>query len=245
MPAIAPNRIVGLLLLAASPALCQQPNPHSQFGVLPDAPSVQMASAQRLSSNLDLRDETTREYTTAAASRVQIFRAFRRAVSSPVTAPADTESGALQFGMADFDSGESADSKNSGKFFEKYLSRAAVRQSRRFQPEPDGSLMHRATYAASSILVQRDAAGNRHLNTSYLLSVLASTAADSASRPYWRRSAGQPFSDFGSTVGNDAGMNVFHQFQPALRNLVKTHQPRFITAIQSKIESRILGSRRP
>lgn len=93
----------------------------------------------------------------------------------------------------------------------------------------------RATAAASSLLFKHDETGRKALNTSYLLRVLASAAADSARTPYWRRSLSQPASDFGSKVGNDAGMRVFNQFKPGIMQLVKTHEPRFITSIAAHI----------
>lgn len=44
-----------------------------------------------------------------------------------------------------------------------------------------------------------------------------------------------PFSDFGSTVGNDAGMNVLHEFEPSIEKLLESHTPRFVTAIEQKL----------
>jgi hypothetical protein len=99
----------------------------------------------------------------------------------------------------------------------------------------DSGLIGRATYAASRIFVTRDESGKGRLNTSYLLRALTSVAADTASRPYWRRSASGSVSDFGSTVGNDAGMNVWHEFQPGIEQLMKNHAPRFVTRIEERI----------
>ncbi|MGA7170621.1 MAG: hypothetical protein WBX08_15810, partial [Candidatus Sulfotelmatobacter sp.] len=72
-------------------------------------------------------------------------------------------------------------------------------------------------------------------NTSYLVRVLASAAADTASRPYWRRSVGEPFSDLGSTVGNDAGTNLWHEFRPGIEQVMKSHTPRFVSRIEEHI----------
>lgn len=95
--------------------------------------------------------------------------------------------------------------------------------------------MSRATYAGSRIFVTRDASGKGRLNTSYLLRALTSVAADTASRPYWRRSLGEPFSDFGSTVGNDAGMNLWREFRPGIEQLMKSHTPKFVSNIEARI----------
>jgi hypothetical protein len=61
-------------------------------------------------------------------------------------------------------------------------------------------------------------------------------AAATASRPYWRRSLAEPFGDFGSTVGNEAGMNVWHEFRPGIEQLMKRHTPRFVSKIKERID---------
>lgn len=94
------------------------------------------------------------------------------------------------------------------------------------------SLARRATYAASRTLITRNTSGKAKLNTSYLLRTLTAVAKDTASTPYWRRKAAEPFSDFGATIGNDVGTNVWHEFEPAVENLLKNHTPRFVMAIE-------------
>jgi hypothetical protein len=125
--------------------------------------------------------------------------------------------------------------RDSRFFLEKYLYPPNLPQSSRYQASAGDGLFARATDAASKILISRDLSGARRLNTSYLLRVVTSIAADTASRPYWRRSASAPFSDFGSTIGNDAGMNVLHEFGPSLQQAVTTHMPRFIARIEQRI----------
>jgi hypothetical protein len=208
------SRVVLFLLLASSAALSQQTERRATALPVPDAPST-------------------------AASSTEILRAFDQAARSSVTTRLGAPGNPVQ--LSDLQFRDDRLKNDSGQFFEKYLSSSAVRRSRAFHPASDGSVMARTKYAASSVLFQRDEAGKKRLNTSYLLSVLASTAADSAKTPYWRRSASQPISDFGSTVGNDAGMNLFHQFEPQLRQLAKNHAPRFLSRIGSEIKSKIQG----
>ncbi len=95
--------------------------------------------------------------------------------------------------------------------------------------------MGRATDAASSMFVTRDESGNRHVNTAYFLRVLTSVAAGSASRRYRARSSVAPLSDFGATIGNDAGMNLLHEFGPGLRQAVASHLPQFVFRIQDRV----------
>lgn len=103
------------------------------------------------------------------------------------------------------------------------------------QSAGEGSLMGRATHAAAQIFVTRDESGTGRLNTSYFLRALTLVAADTASRPYWRRSPGEPLSAFGSNVGNEAGMNLLHEFGPGLKHMMKDHAPRFVAQIAERL----------
>ena len=110
-----------------------------------------------------------------------------------------------------------------------------VKQHSGTQADDNASLLGRATLAASRVIVTRDGSGKARLNTTYLLRTLTSVAADTASRPYWRRSSTDPASDFGSTVGNDAGMNVWHEVSPSVQQLMKSHTPRFVSNIVARV----------
>ncbi len=129
--------------------------------------------------------------------------------------------------------------KGSSDFLSKFLVASMRNQNSRYRTSSNDHWIGRATDAASSIFVTRDESGKRRLNTSYFVTVLTSVAAHSASRPYWARSASEPLGDFGSTVGNDAGMNLLHEFGPGLREAVTGHMPSFVF----KIEQRVAGER--
>ena len=171
---------------------------------LPDAPSAQVATQ---ASN---------------------FNPFVREARSPLKF-----SGADAMRRAEFAAPDNLfRQKESRTSLEKYLDPSLRKQRPVDQPSNSGgSLMGRATRAAAGIFVTRDESGNGLLNTSYFVRALASVAADTASRPYWRRSAGEPFSAFGSTVGNDAGMNLLHEFAPGIQHAIKNHAPRFVARI--------------
>jgi hypothetical protein len=95
--------------------------------------------------------------------------------------------------------------------------------------------MSRVTYAASRIFIARDDSGKGRLNTSYFLGALTSVAVSTAYRPYWARSSSATFNNFGSTIGSDAGMNLFHEFGPGIRQMVKGHTPKFASRIGERI----------
>jgi hypothetical protein len=124
---------------------------------------------------------------------------------------------------------------NSAPLFFKYLTPALLHPNSRYMASDSDSLMGRATDAASRIFVTRNEEGKRSFNTSYFLRLATSIAAHSASRTYRARSGTAPLSDFGSTVGNDAGMNLLHEFGPAVRKITLSHVPEFVTRIEERI----------
>ncbi|MGA8199333.1 MAG: hypothetical protein WA261_07130 [Candidatus Sulfotelmatobacter sp.] len=121
--------------------------------------------------------------------------------------------------------------KDSNTILAKYLNPPSSNRKPAYSPADAGNLMDRAVHAASRTFVTRDEAGRGKINTSYFLRTFTAVVADTASRPYWRRSVGEPFSDFGSSVGNSAGMNVLHEFEPSLQQALKSHAPRFVSRI--------------
>ena len=116
-----------------------------------------------------------------------------------------------------------------------FLSRQLLlaRASRNFSSSEGSSVLGRAVNAASHTFISRTPSGKEKLNTSYFLGVLTSAVVHTAYRPYWNRPVSAPLSDFGSTVGNDAGMNLLHEFGPGLEQLMKSHTPKFLSRFEA------------
>ncbi len=204
---IAPVGIGSLVLLCACGALCQNVRKS-----LPDAPSPHVATLTlRFNGFLDEAGSPSKFGGTGAYAGLMRPGGF--AVSDKAV-----------FRQKDPDA-----------IFRKYLYPSPLTQPRGYGFAADGSLLGRATYAASRTVITRNDSGKGRLNMSYLLRTLTSVAEDTASRPYWRRSVGEPFSDFGSTVGNDTGVNLWHEFGPGIEHLVKSHTPAFVSRIEERI----------
>lgn len=208
MGGVGANRVVVFLLLGACTALCQQRSARpGKVTELPDAPSAQTTPS------------------------IKAWRAFSDTVRLPVDAVRCAEPG-LRFDPGEFDDvGQPTP-----------WSRAAnqrllpLRPLGAYHAANSGSFLGRVTAAASSFAITRDPNGRKKLNVPYLFTVLTSAVAHSAYRPYWRRSTTQPFSDFGSAVGSDAGMNVFHEFEPGIVHLMKSREPKFVSRIAEKTQ---------
>ena len=125
--------------------------------------------------------------------------------------------------------------KASEPLFFKHLYSPSVSSSSRYRASDSDTLMGRATDAASRIFVTHDEAGRLRINTTYFLRVATSIAAHNAARTYRARSGTAPLGDFGSTVGNDAGMNLLHEFGPTFRKAAISHLPVFISRIEERI----------
>jgi hypothetical protein len=124
--------------------------------------------------------------------------------------------------------------KEDSTFLTKYLYPSLLERDARYQASTSDRLMGRASFAASRIFVTRDSSGKGRLNTRYFLGALASVALHSANRANRMQSTSATFNDFGSTVGGDAGMNVFHEFGPGIQQILKAHTPKFVSSIEER-----------
>jgi hypothetical protein len=234
---IASIRIAAFLLIAACGALCQsasgagdrpQLSPlqgtaaQDQLSALPDAPS-QVALTQPDRLQITANGARLPLATGAAGINAELLRATEATRPTPEGALTVT---ALSKGVAR--------QEKANDFFNKHLN-APSQQKSHYDASSSGKLMLRATDAASRIFVTRAPTGKPRVNTEYFLRVLTSVAADSASRRYRARSRTAPLSDFGSTVGNDAGMNLLHEFGPGIRQKVTGHLPEFVSHIGERI----------
>jgi hypothetical protein len=203
-------------LLAPSAALCQGSSIISWSKSLPDAPSVQHNTLSQAASI----------FTTHLASHVS-GTSLHGALLGELP-------GLNSFYSASMDSvvafSELPETDSFARDMAKLLRHNVV-----FHPATNGGLVRRAAEAASSVAIVRAPDGKGKLNTSYLLGVLSSAVLHTAYRPYWNRPISAPFGDFGSTVGNDAGMNLLHQFAPGLQELMKNHTPKFVSKIEADI----------
>jgi hypothetical protein len=204
---IAHGGIVSFVLLAACGARCQNVNQS-----LPNAPSVQAATQEQ---NFKMFIEEARR---------SLLKVGGLGVHASVMPHGEFAANKAVFSR-----------KESDTIFGKYLYPPVPKRQTANQSSSNGSLIGRAMYSASGILVIRDDSGQARLNTSYLLRTLTAVARDTASSPYWRRSLGEPFGDFGSTVGNDAGMNLLHEFEPGIQQLMKSHTPEFVSKIEKRM----------
>ena len=228
-------QVISLFLLATCGALCQKrpsvellqrlrsdasnpPEAQRQdmrpWTSLPDAPSVELPTqAEKFHAFV----KSARSPFGAAGVNAGVMRGTNLQHTGPRLRPSFIPSYEMVFTQ-----------KESGTFLNRYLYSSLLKRNPRYHPSTSGSFMGRASYAASRILITRDDSGKGRLNTSYFLGVLTSVAIHTARRPYWAQSASTTFNNFGATIGNDAGINLFHEFRPGILHMVKGLAPTFV-----------------
>jgi hypothetical protein len=228
----APVGVIVFCLLATCGTLCQSERPSSD--VPPDVQSQQMPVSKSLPDAPLVQPST----------QAKGFAAYVDQVRKPptlgtvgVTSDSIRLTGwghIASIPQVSFTAPSKAQTKSSN-FMVKYLYPSVLKQRVRYQPSGSGSFVNRAAYAASRIFITRDEIGRGRLNTAYVLGALTSVAIQTAHRPYWSRSPSSPFNDFGSTIGGDAGISLLHEFGPGIRQIVRVHEPKFVSKTQLRI----------
>ena len=243
----APIRVVSFCLLAACGALCQKrPSADLLQGLQFDGSNSPEMQRQEMRTWSSLPDAPSSVQPPTQAER---FRTFVNEANLPLTLGAvsvttgvmrQTELGHVIPGprpslTALYQNQMAFTPEKSSAFLGKYLDPPSLTEYPRYSASTSSSFMGRASYAASRIFVTRDDSGKGRVNTRYFLGLLTSVASATARRPYWARSTSETFNNFGSTIGSDAGMNVFHEFGPGIRQMMKGLTPKFVSKIEERI----------
>jgi hypothetical protein len=143
--------------------------------------------------------------------------------------------------------------KKSTALFDKFLHPSPRGLDLRYRPPASDSFLDRVTRAASGLVFTRDGSGKRKVNTPYLLGVLASAAVATATyrptsaavaadlyRLHGAVTASGTFGNFGSTVGGDAGKNIFHEFWPSIRQLLGRRSPKVLQRVEERIGADVM-----
>lgn len=238
--------VISVLLLAACGAWCQEQNPSA---VLPqrdhfDGLNAPEAQEQELRAQRSLPDAPSLQLLSQAGkfytSVEKVCRlSFSAAGVAASVIPDKKEclASGMQPSLTGFH-GAAMLRNESTTSLDKYLYRSLLKQDAKDRPSTSsGSFLSRASSSISRILITRNDSGKRTLDTSYLFGVLTSAAVATADRPYWARSPSTLSNNFGSTIGNDVGINFFHEFQPGIQQMLSSHSPKFVKKIEAELSS--------
>ena len=228
MKGTAPIRVISFFLLAACGALCQN-TPSADKASQPDGPISSAAQRPETRSWQSLPDAPVPVQPPVQSGAV----ALQEIEPDNLTPPPQTSS------AAPYQMRFSQDQPNDS--FKKYLDFQLPKPDPSYAPSASSNFLGRATYAASSTFLTHSASGRPRLNTAYFLGMLALAAVHTAYRPYWQRTGSAVAGDFGLTIGSSAGINVFHEFEPAIRSKARSITPKFIY----ELKERFTGSQVP
>jgi hypothetical protein len=249
---VEPVRIISFLLLAACAAFCQSlpsadqlqrvpsdaPAPPEiqrqevrSWGSLPDAPSPVQSATQTGISGQDASSPLTAGALNTGAIRQAEVGAVAPGGPLSFTAthpPLDTQ-------------------KESGNFWGKYLYSPPLKQDTPYDSaaSASGGLMGRVSYAASRIILTRDASGKDRLNTTFFLRAFTAVAMHAASRTYGVQTAASTFNNFGVSIGGDAGMHVYNEFRPDIRHIMKGVNSKFTRSHEGSTHDQSRGDSFP
>jgi hypothetical protein len=99
-----------------------------------------------------------------------------------------------------------------------YVFPVMLRQDPRYFRRPDMDTTSRVTYALSRVVITRSDAGTPTLNTSNIFGVMASESLANTYRPYRDSSASATFGRVGVELLSQAGMNLWREFGPEIRD---------------------------
>lgn len=131
-----------------------------------------------------------------------------------------------------------ADQSEQG-FFTKFLLPTFLHQDPRYYASTDDSYGERAAYALSRIFVTRNDNGKSALNTSELLGAVLAASITTAYHPIRRPTPGQVAGGAASTMGTDAGLNMFREFWPDIREGLMDHGPRMVQTLVARFGPRV------
>lgn len=95
----------------------------------------------------------------------------------------------------------------------------------RYEPSDSPGMLGRTTHAISRVLLARDGDGRSQANAAYLFGAIVTSVLSTAYQPYVRHDPTEVLGNFGSTVGGAAGINLFHEFWPQLKQRLSSRVP--------------------
>jgi hypothetical protein len=123
----------------------------------------------------------------------------------------------------------------SRRFIQTYLLSAVLHQDPRYFPSTSTSLIGRAWYAATRVLVTRGDNGQSQFNASEMLGALSTSALQNSYYPQHYRTVDATISRFTGALSSDATSAILREFTPDLKRMFNRHCPRKLKAFENKL----------
>jgi hypothetical protein len=123
----------------------------------------------------------------------------------------------------------------SRRFLQTYLFSTVLHQDPRYFPSTKKSVIGRAWYAATRVLVTKGDSGRDQFNASEFLGALSTSALQNAYYPQHYRTVDATMSRFTGALSSDATSAILREFTPDLKRLFDKHCPRKIQTFEAKL----------
>ncbi len=239
--------VLSFFLLAACGAFCQK-GPSSDLlpGSQPGSSNSAEAQSHEIRTWNSLPDAPT---PVQPLPETQRFDVLIKEASSPLTrgTPEVSAGGKHQTETGDVSAGAQTSlaanyqavpvqrESSVSAFLGKYLYPSPLKQDSRNCLSIIGTLMDRASCAASRVFFTRDDSGKMRLDTSFFLRALTLAAIHFAYRPYLAQPVLARPNSFGSTVGSEVGSNALHEFGPDIQQIVRGRTAKIVSSIGERV----------
>jgi hypothetical protein len=123
----------------------------------------------------------------------------------------------------------------SRRFIQTFALSTILHQDPRYFPSHKRTLISRAWYATTRVVVTKNDKGENTFNTSEFLGTLFTGALQNAYYPREDRTLGDTMNRFGGALSSDAVGNLLREFTPDMKRLFRKHAPEKIKKIEEKL----------
>jgi hypothetical protein len=185
----------------------------------------------------------------------QKFHIFAKRSVSPYTfAEAAFDAGYSQLTGDDYGRGMASFAKRYGanlvdsearSFFQTFVYSSLFGQDPRYHRLDRGSLIFRASYAASRVFVGRTDSGHSAVNFPELLGVATSSTLTNAYYPERDRGVKNTINRAIGDILSDSSSDLLREFWPDIRRMLRRHEPRAVKRLEDRVTAmNVPGHRR-
>jgi hypothetical protein len=123
----------------------------------------------------------------------------------------------------------------SRRFIQGFALSTILHQDPRYFPSHKRSLISRAWYATTRVMVTRSDRGDSTFNSSEFLGALFTSSLQNAYYPRHDRNVGETMNRCGGALSSDAIGDLLREFTPDIKRLFRKHAPKKIREIEDKL----------
>jgi hypothetical protein len=123
----------------------------------------------------------------------------------------------------------------SRRFIQTFALSAVLHQDPRYFTSRKRTLIARAWYSTTRVMVTKNDKGGNTFNTSEFLGALLTSALQNAYYPRHDRTLGATMNRFSGALSSDAIGDLLREFTPDMKRLFRKHAPRKILKIEEKL----------